>query len=250
MNPSSYTLFVSDVHLQPEDEHPINQAFYHFLEHDAHQAEALYLVGDIFEMWVGDDIGLKTYATAVAKLKQLTQQGLPIFYLFGNRDFLMRRAFWQATGIKPLKEPALIHCYGLEILLVHGDSLCTDDVEFQKMRRILRHPWVTWSFLHLLPKSKRLATGNKMRAQSKQYNQNKPENIMDINQTSLENLMQHYPNCQQIIHGHTHRPAHHSFTLNGQLKHRWVLGDWRPDAQILKLNQQQEFEWIQLDNVL
>lgn len=244
MNQLPFTLFVSDVHLQPEEAHPINQAFYLFLDNEAPKAEALYLVGDIFEMWVGDDIGLKTYATAIQKLKCLSDKGLPIFYLYGNRDFLMRNAFWQATGITQIKEPALITIYGLEILLVHGDGLCTDDIEFQKMRKILRHPVVTWSFLHLLTPTKRLAIGNKMRANSKKYNLNKPENIMDVNQASLEALISQYPNCQHIIHGHTHRPAHHTFMLNGKLKHRWVLGDWRPEAQILKITQNQKIEFL------
>ena len=94
-----HTLIIADVHLSPDEQHPINQAFYRFLESDAPQAEALYILGDLFEMWVGDDIGLEIYKTAINKLASLTQAGLPVYLLFGNRDFLVRKAFWQATGI-------------------------------------------------------------------------------------------------------------------------------------------------------
>lgn len=239
----SYTLITADVHLQPNDDDPINQAFYRFLDEEASKADALYIIGDLFEMWVGDDVGLTTYATAIKKLKQLTDNGLPIYLIFGNRDFLMRNAFWQATGIQPLKQPIVVDFYGEPMLLLHGDSLCTDDKAYQRARLILRSAPVMWGFLRL-PQHKRISIGENMRAKSKKYNLNKAENIMDVNPTALEKLMRRYPQCRHMIHGHTHRPATHPFSVDGQSKTRWVVGDWRPDAQILKVHSNRQLEWL------
>ncbi|MEA3404568.1 MAG: UDP-2,3-diacylglucosamine diphosphatase [Pseudomonadota bacterium] len=232
---NSYSLFIADIHLQPDDQHPINQSFYDFLDHEAPKAEALYILGDLFEMWVGDDIGLELYQTAVNKFKSLTQSGLPIYLLFGNRDFLMRKTFWQASGIHSITEPAALTLYGQQLLVLHGDSLCTDDHDYQRARKVLRNPIVTWLFLRL-PKSKRLNIGNKMREKSKKYNQNKAENIMDVNELAVVNLLEKHPQVEHLIHGHTHRPGHHRLEINGNQKHRWVLGDWRPETQIIKVS--------------
>ncbi len=232
---NSYSLFIADIHLQPDDQHPINQAFYTFLEQEAPQADALYILGDLFEMWVGDDVGLKQYQTVIQLFAELTQAGLPIYLLFGNRDFLMRHAFCKATGIQLLKEPFATELYQHQLLLMHGDSLCTDDKDYQKARKILRHPLVTWLFLKL-PKKKRLQIGQNMRQKSKRYNQNKAENIMDVNADSVVEIMQRYPEVTHLIHGHTHRPQHHLINFNGQTRHRWVLGDWRPQTKLLKVS--------------
>lgn len=231
------TLLIADIHLQPDDAHPINQAFHQFLATDAKQAAALYILGDCFEMWVGDDVGCEVYAKTLSLFKELTAGGLPIYMMFGNRDFLMRQRFWQSTGITQLKEPGLVRIGDFSAIILHGDALCTDDVEFQKMRKILRHPIVTWLFL-CLPQKKRIAIGEGMRAKSQKYNLNKAENIMDVNQQAVEALFDAFPNVTHLIHGHTHRAAHHSFERNGQTFHRWVLGDWRPESQILVLNEE------------
>lgn len=238
-----YTLITADVHLQPDDQHPINQAFYHFLETDALKADALYIIGDLFEMWVGDDVGIPLYQTVIQKFKRLTQQGLPIYLIFGNRDFLMRKHFWQATGIQFLSEPALINLYGISILLMHGDALCTDDKAFQRARWLLRNPVVTWLFLQL-PQQKRIQIGESMRAKSQKYNLNKAENIMDVNQKAVERILQRYPKTHHLVHGHTHRPNQHCFTLQDNQYHRWVLGDWRPETNILKIDSQQNITWF------
>ena len=220
------TLCIADVHLQPDHHHPINQAFRAFLQNEAHQAEALYILGDLFEMWVGDDMGLQTYAPEIAAIRQLTESGTAVYIQFGNRDFLMRKAFWQATGAIYLKQPKVIEIFQQHYLMLHGDSLCTDDKAYQKMRLLLRNPLVTWAFLRLAP-HKRQAIGEKMRANSQKYNLNKAENIMDVSEEAVQKLLKQYPNATGIIHGHTHRPAHHTHQIDNQTYHRWVLGDWR-----------------------
>lgn len=224
MNP--YTLFVADIHLQPEPDHPINQAFETFLIDEASKAEALYILGDLFEMWVGDDIGLEQYDTIISKLKFLTDNGLPIYCLYGNRDFLMREAFCQATGIELLKDPSEVTLYQHSYLIMHGDSLCTDDKGYQRMRSILRNSVVQWIFLHLSRKH-RLKIGQKMRQGSAQYSQKKSQAIMDVNSQAVFDLFRQHPNIEHIIHGHTHRPQHHLIEIEHTPRHRWVLGDWQ-----------------------
>ncbi len=224
MNP--YTLFIADIHLQPEHSHPINQAFEKFLTEEASKAESLYILGDLFEMWIGDDIGLEQYASIIQQLKSLTDNGLPIYCQYGNRDFLMREAFWQATGIQFLAEPYEVHLYNNSYLILHGDSLCTDDQGYQRMRSILRNSVVQWIFLNLCRK-RRLAIGHKMRSGSKQHSQNKPQSIMDVNTQAVCDLFKQHPNVKHIIHGHTHRPQHHLIEAEHTTLHRWVLGDWR-----------------------
>ena len=234
MNP--YSLIIADIHLQPDDAHPINHAFYHFLDTDATHADTLYILGDLFEMWVGDDIGLEQYKTVVKKFAELTSSGLPIYLLFGNRDFLMRRAFWKETGIQPIYEPYELNLHGHKLLMLHGDKLCTDDKSYQRARKILRNPIVMWLFLKLT-KKKRLEIGNRMREKSKKFNQNKSENIMDVNEPAVLTLLEHYPDVTDLIHGHTHRPAKHLIEMNGTNKTRWVLGDWRPETQLMKVSE-------------
>lgn len=224
MNP--YTLFVADIHLQPEPNHPINQAFELFLINEAPKAEALYILGDLFEMWVGDDIGLEQYASVIRKLKFLTDNDLPIYCLYGNRDFLMREAFCQATGIELLKDPSEVTLYQHSYLIMHGDSLCTDDKGYQRMRSILRNSLIQWIFLHLNRK-RRLKIGQKMRQGSAQYSQKKSHAIMDVNTQAVLNLFRQHPNIEHIIHGHTHRPQHHLIETEQTTRHRWVLGDWQ-----------------------
>ncbi len=238
-----HTLITADVHLQPDDTDPINQAFYRFLDQDAPKADALYIIGDLFEMWVGDDHGLEHYATVIRKFKHLTEHGLPIYLMYGNRDFPMRRAFFDATGIQFLKEPALVNLYGLPILMLHGDSLCTDDKAFQRMRILLRNRLVTWLFLKL-PEHKRVAIGENMRANSQKYNLNKAENIMDVNEAAVRKLLQRHPQCRHLVHGHTHRPYLHQIEQDDQIKHRWVLGDWRPETEVLKVWSNQTLELV------
>ncbi len=243
---NSHILCIADIHLQPDSEHPINQAFRAFLQQEASLAEALYILGDLFEMWVGDDIGLETYTQEVAAIRALVDKGVPVFIQFGNRDFLMRKAFWKTTGAQHLKQPKAIEINQQTYLMLHGDSLCTDDKAYQRMRLLLRNPLVTWLFLKL-PAEKRQSIGEKMRANSQKHNLNKAENIMDVSESAVLRLS--LPQATGIIHGHTHRPAHHEYLHNGKIFHRWVLGDWRVKQQtvtmqMLKINHQAQLtEW-------
>lgn len=240
---ASYTLLVADIHLQPDETSPINQTFIHFLETQAAQADALYILGDLFEMWVGDDMGLSQYQSAISALKKLSDSGVPIYALYGNRDFLMRDAFWQASGIQPLPEISSVTIYELPLLLCHGDELCTDDTGYQRMRRFFRHPWVQRLFLWL-PQKRRLAIGAAMRRGSSANSQQKMPASMDVTDQAVQALFQTHPQCNHLIHGHTHQPAHHQLTIDHQVKHRWVLGDWRPQAQLLKIKSNQQLELI------
>ncbi|WP_373017757.1 UDP-2,3-diacylglucosamine diphosphatase [Thiomicrorhabdus sp.] len=240
---STHTLFIADVHLQTETDHPINLAFTEFLTHEAPKAEALYILGDLFEMWVGDDISIPLYQTVIEHFRKLTKSGIPIYLLFGNRDFLMRKGFWRNTGIQPLKQLEKLTIHGQQLLLMHGDMLCTDDREYQKMRKILRHPIVTWLFLRL-PQKKRLQIGHNMREKSKKFSQNKTENIMDVNPQAVKKLFSEYPEVDHLIHGHTHRPAHHLIEVDGKKKNRWVLGDWRPETKIIKVSEESGVELL------
>jgi len=232
---SNFTYVVADIHLQPEDNHPVNIAFMHFLKEQALLADSLYILGDLFEMWVGDDIGLEIYSKFINEFKRLTNAGLPIYIQYGNRDFLMKTAFFSATGATLLDDIIVQRIYSEPYLFLHGDTLCTDDKGYQKMRRIVRHRIVQWIFLHLCRK-RRLWVGNKMRQSSKEYSQTKTEHIMDVSVAAVSALFEAYPTVKHMIHGHTHRPQHHLVESKDQTFHRWVLGDWRPDAKIIKID--------------
>lgn len=232
---SPFTLIVADIHLQPDSSNPINLAFNQFLTTEAVKAEALYILGDLFEMWVGDDIGLEMYQDVIHSLKNLVNQGIPVYLQYGNRDFLMRKSFCQATGIEILPDIKTVELYGQAYLMLHGDTLCTDDHGYQRMRKVFRNCFVQFIFLNLC-KKRRLAIGNKMRSNSKQYSEKKSTEIMDVNQTAIIELFKKYPNVTQMIHGHTHRPDHHMIEWQSKHLHRWVLGDWRPAAQIIKID--------------
>ncbi len=224
-----YTLIIADVHLQPDPTHPINQVFEQFLLTEAPQAEALYILGDLFEMWVGDDIGLTQYHPIIQRFKHLTNQGLPIYLQYGNRDFLMRQAFWQATGIQHLPDMTKHSLYQKDYLFLHGDTLCTDDKAYQRMRKLLRNTIVSWAFLQL-SQTHRLAIGQRMRQSSKKQSETKPKEIMDVNSQAVYTLFQAFPTVQHMIHGHTHRPQHHTIETEYNTLHRWVVGDWNPPS--------------------
>jgi len=231
-----HSLIVADIHLQPEESHPINQAFIQFLNNEATQADALYILGDLFEMWVGDDVGMEMYAQAITNLKKLVDKGVAVYLQYGNRDFLMREQFCQCTGVKLLQDIEIVELYQHPYLLLHGDTLCTDDKGYQRMRSIVRNAVVQWIFLHLCRK-RRLKIAQKMRQSSKAHSQNKSSEIMDVNQDAVMQLFKKHPNITHMIHGHTHRPAHHIIESEAKTLNRWVLGDWRPEAKIIKITQ-------------
>lgn len=224
------TLFISDLHLSGEREN-ITELFINFLDQRASTADALYILGDLFEVWPGDDMIQPDYEQSISKMKQLSDKGVPLYIMQGNRDFLMAEQFAAVSGATLIEDPTIINLYGTETLLMHGDTLCTDDVDYQKFRTMVRDPrWKAEFFAK--PNKERLAMTSKYRKISKTETARKKKEIMDVNQQTVEQLMLK-ENIQQLIHGHTHRPAIHNFTANEINMKRIVLGDWFEQGSVL-----------------
>ena len=224
------TLFISDLHLSQERPH-ITQLFLRFLQGPAREVEALYILGDLFEAWLGDDMVLPDYEETIAALKQLSTI-TPVFVMHGNRDFLMRNRFAEMSGTSLLDDAVVIDLYGTRTLLMHGDTLCTDDVAYQEFRVMVRNP--DWQQTMLAkPPAERLALARQYREISKSETQAKGEMIMDVNQGAVEQTMQQH-GVLHLIHGHTHRPAVHDFTLAGKAAQRIVLADWYDHGSVLR----------------
>ncbi|MDY0067081.1 MAG: UDP-2,3-diacylglucosamine diphosphatase [Steroidobacteraceae bacterium] len=230
-------LFVSDLHLdavRPD----ITDQFLEFLAGEARAAQALYILGDLFEAWIGDDDPDPEKRRIVAGLRRCTQSGVPCFLLHGNRDFLIGARFCRETGVKLLPDGSVIDVFGRRVLLLHGDTLCTDDASYQRLRRIVRNPLVQFAMRRLtLQQRVRLAT--RMRAGSKEHIANMDAAapyIMDVNQEEVRRtFVRHGVDC--MIHGHTHRPAVHDVVLNGSKATRIVLGDWFEQGSVLRWRQ-------------
>ncbi len=219
-----HSLFISDLHLCPTRP-AINALFTRFVQDIAPQAEALYILGDFFEYWAGDDDLADPFHTAIAgTLAGLAQRGTRIYIMHGNRDFLLSDAFMRAAQATLLPDPTHIDLYGAPTLLMHGDTLCTDDVAYQQFRAMVRNAEWQRSFL-AQPLSQRKAQIEDLRKKSEQEKSNKSAEIMDVNSDAVVNTLraQGYP---RLIHGHTHRPARHSHRVDGMLCERWVLPDW------------------------
>jgi UDP-2,3-diacylglucosamine hydrolase len=221
---SPATLFISDLHL--DSARPaITDLLLNFLEQPARQAEALYILGDLFEAWIGDDDAAEPGQTVAAALRALTDSGVPAYFLHGNRDFLLGARFAAASGIQLLPESVIIQLAGNPVLLLHGDTLCIDDVEYQAFRAQVRHP--AWQAQILaLPLAQRRALAGQLRETSRQAAQQKAADITDVNPVEVERVMR-AQGVQHLIHGHTHRPAIHEWLLDGQPARRAVLGDWQ-----------------------
>lgn len=217
------TLFISDLHLSQERPN-INKLFLTFLQQTAPQAEALYILGDLFEVWLGDDMILPDYQPALEQIAATVKQGTPVYVMYGNRDFFMREQFEQLTGVKLIHEPYVIDLYGNKTLLLHGDTLCTDDVEYQKFRTMVRNPQWQDELLAKTPQE-RLELARKFREISKNETAQKDNAIMDVNQDTVVQTMRDNQ-VLHLIHGHTHRPATHQFDLDDKPAQRVVLPDW------------------------
>ena len=224
------TLFISDLHLSAERP-DITALFIRFLNNEARQAEALYILGDLFEAWLGDDMVLPEYVDAIAAMKALSDSGVPVFIMHGNRDFLLGEKFTAMSGTTLLDDPSRIDLYGAPTLLLHGDTLCTDDVKYQKFRAMVRNPAWQQQMLALSPQE-RLKLAKEYREMSQAETGNKAEDIMDVNQHTLEQVMQ-TEGIYRMIHGHTHRPAIHEFKIDSQAAQRIVLGDWYEQGSVL-----------------
>jgi len=231
----SHSLFISDLHLC-ESRPAIIAAFVHFLENTAIHADALYILGDLFEYWAGDDaITMGAHQESIAALKQLSQQGVSIYFIHGNRDFLLGDLFTEHTGVQILPDPCLIEYDGRPILLSHGDTLCTDDIAYQKFRSEVRtDAWQT-TFLDQ-PLANRIAYIETLREKSEQEKSIKSMTIMDVNTTAVEQLFKAHQYPPTLIHGHTHRPKKHQHVIEGHRCERWVLGDWYDHGSYLQLD--------------
>lgn len=218
-------LLISDLHLSPERP-DISRAFFHFLNTRAREADNLYILGDLVEAWIGDDDPDELARAIIAALARLNTQGTRVFFQHGNRDFLIGKRFGRETGAKLLGDYHCIPSPLGNILLCHGDSLCTDDIDYQKFRRRVRNPIVAWLLRHL-PLKRRQAIAKRWRAQSRAANSNKPANIMDVNGDAVAAVMAAHQ-AILLIHGHTHRPGEHSLApgTKAASKKRIVLGDW------------------------
>ena len=220
----AYTLFISDLHLDPS-EPAITQAFKDTLAGPAKQADALYILGDLFEAWIGDGDNSPFNRDIIAALHDFTENTkIPTYFMRGNRDFLIGNNFAKQTGITLLEDPTLITLYGKRVLLLHGDSLCTLDTHYQAFRK--KREGLLFKFItHATPLFLRRKIAQKMRERSKQHQRNIADTIMDVSPREVERFFKEY-NADIMIHGHTHKPAIHD-------NHRIVLGAWHETASML-----------------
>ena len=230
---TSFTYFISDLHLSA-DRDDINQCLFEFLREQAPHADALYVLGDLFEVWIGDD-DQNSFTVSIAEaFNTLRLSGVPIYFIHGNRDFLIRQRFAKQAGFTILPEQVLIDLYGEPTLIMHGDELCTKDIEYQIFRKKARSWW--WPRIMLsLPLSTRRKIASKGRATSKQKQSKLSADIMDVTSEEVIKCMQKFA-VKKLIHGHTHRPAIHPLEVNGQPAKRIVLGDWYDQGSVLKVS--------------
>jgi UDP-2,3-diacylglucosamine hydrolase len=226
-------LLISDLHLE-EQRPDITRAFLQFLQDRATVCEALYILGDFFEVWVGDDDISPYQQSIAAALRALSDRGTRIYLMHGNRDFMLGQAFCQQAGCQLLNDPCVVELNGERVLLMHGDSLCTSDVGYMRMRKLLRNPLSMW-VLHHLSLTKRRQLGRKLRNESKSKTHHKAAHITDITPAEIPKIMTKY-GVYRLIHGHTHRPAIHPLEVNGQLAQRIVLGDWDKQGWALQID--------------
>lgn len=261
VEPSRSTYFISDLHLDSSRPH-LFKLFHAFIEKIRPDAEALYILGDLFEFWIGDDIidlaiG-KPYLPIIEQLRSLSDSGVKLYFIQGNRDFLIGDVFMQRIGGTLLAEHHLIDLYGTQALIMHGDTLCTDDKAYQLMRKIFRL-WIVQKIYLTMSPEKRNKKASQVRKTSSESTQQKSSMILDVNQQSVEKCLKGggvcinlarkilFDSAQEtsldstrepslLIHGHTHRPAEHTFMLGKQQKKRIVLGDWGEKWSYLACN--------------
>jgi UDP-2,3-diacylglucosamine hydrolase len=217
------TLFIADLHLSAERPETI-QRFLNFLGNEARGAEALYILGDLFEVWLGDDLIPQEYQPVIKALRSLNDSGTAIYVMHGNRDFLLGREFERISGCQLINDPLRLDLNGTPTLLMHGDLLCTDDIPYQTMRKQLRDPaWID-AFL-AKPAEERITFARELRERSRRETGEKAETIMDVNPQAVIDILTTY-DVTQLIHGHTHRPATHQHELSWGVATRHVLPEW------------------------
>lgn len=227
------TLFISDLHLDASRPR-ILELFAHFIATEARNANAVYILGDLFETWIGDDDDSALASMVANVLHGLSEHGVPLYFMPGNRDFLLGPAYAARCGMRILDDASVIDLYGTPTLLVHGDTLCTDDVEYQKFRAEVRSE--TWQQRFLAqPLATRRAFAGKAREASRAHVGDGSSAIMDVNQDAVMDAMQAHQ-VRHMIHGHTHRPAVHALQVNQQAAERIVLGDWYEQGSVLRVD--------------
>ena len=226
--------FISDLHLALEKKE-ITQHFISFLNNQARNASVVYILGDLFDVWVGDDNNSSSIKEIKTELKQLTDSGTQVFLQQGNRDFLLGQQFCKETGITLLDDYAIIDLNGDKTLLTHGDLLCSDDIAYQEFRK--KSHTVEWKQNVLSkPLFIRILAARWYRFRSYFHKRKKSQDIMDVNQQTVVNIMKEH-DCLRLIHGHTHRPAIHDFEINGKTAQRFVLAEWKKEGvEILRWN--------------
>lgn len=236
------TFFISDLHLDPS-RLSITENFIRFLETEAQKANALYILGDFFEVWAGDDDPNPHHKKVIEALAQFSKTKIPLYFMRGNRDFLIDKAFAKATGCLLIPDPTVIELYGQKILLMHGDSLCTQDRSHQRFRKFSQNPIIRKLFLNLFPFSWRLKIASGIRKKSQKASADREQksllnlharhqNPYDVCQAAVEKVLLKY-HTHYLIHGHTHKPDMHEFTSFGKKNKRIVLGEWGVMGSVL-----------------
>jgi len=230
-----HTYFISDLHLTPERPQTI-QAFLHFLQGDALGAERLYILGDLFEFWIGDDAaGLLGAETVLESMKGVSKN-VDCFFIAGNRDFLVRDTFAAYTGFNILPDESIIDLYGTKTLILHGDSLCTDDVDHQQFRKSMMTNVAFCDAFLKLDIPQRIEKAKQARMESHQHKSSISMEIMDVTQSAVIDAFEAH-DVQQMIHGHTHRQNTHEYTTKTGNSVRYVLGDWHTSSSIMRADQ-------------
>jgi UDP-2,3-diacylglucosamine hydrolase len=224
-------LFISDLHLDPAAP-AIARQFLRFLAEDARGAGALYILGDLFEVWLGDDDPAPEARAIVSALRELSTAGVPCYFMHGNRDFLVGERFATETGCRLLQDGSVVDVFGEHILLMHGDALCTDDRSYQRLRRIVRNPVTQWVFRRMSLEQRR-GLADRLRAGSRTHVGETAPEIMDVNAGAVTEAFRR-AKVTTLVHGHTHRPAIHRLDVDGTAARRIVLGDWHTQGSVLE----------------
>ena len=229
------TVFISDLHLSQHSAQVLGHLG-EVLRTQVKGADALYVLGDLFEIWLGDDAMTADHRAVLDGFRRISDSGTPVYFMRGNRDFLIGPAFVEASGMTILDDPCVVELYGTRTLLMHGDLLCTDDTDYLKFRLQVRDPAWQKYFLSLsIPE--RIQLGKDARAASQEAGGKKSNEIMDANLATVAHYMSEH-GVQRLIHGHTHRPKVHQLTLGNVPAERIVLGDWHDFSSVLVMNEQ------------
>ncbi|MDD9174820.1 UDP-2,3-diacylglucosamine diphosphatase [Aliivibrio finisterrensis] len=224
-------LFISDLHLSPLRP-DITDCFLDFMNTEAIHAEKLYVLGDLFEFWIGDDDNSPFNVVIKEAFKALTQHGVKCYFIQGNRDFLLNKRFCKETGVQLLADHTVININNEKVLIMHGDTLCIDDIKYQEFRAKVHQPWLQWVF-NRIPLFIRQRIVKNVQDKIKEKKQHKKLTIMDVTQSEVERVMRQ-EGVKRLIHGHTHRPNVHTFNHNSEEMTRIVLGDWYTQGSILE----------------